>query len=317
MFTDTFWAVLGISVSVIFGVVGIYLTVRSRYSGAITFVNEQSIELFDAIGGSLEGLAITYNGSDVNDNLVLLNGAFINSGKSDITEDMVEEPITMILPEGFKWLSCRVIESKVKAQSCLVDDHSLAIETGLFRRGESVRFHALAQLPDNKDGDTSSEALTNSIIFNHRITNTQKINEVEVSLEKTNRRDRKIKSHGAVIYLLLIIFVVSFAFFMGKQKSIAYPYQIDDTHIENVVLSNGGGDFVLVTSVSSDFERKEKLQEIFKKINGTPTLIIDESKNKKLLLTYGFMLLVGFWVPGYFFLDFYRKRKWIRQITKI
>jgi hypothetical protein len=82
--SGTIWSIIGIFISVIFGLIGIYLTIRSKYSGRVTFVNEQTIELFDAIGNSLDKLAVTYNGSAVNENLVLLNGAFINSGKFDI-----------------------------------------------------------------------------------------------------------------------------------------------------------------------------------------------------------------------------------------
>lgn len=123
-------------------------TIRSKYSGRITFFNEQTIELFDAIGNSLDKLAVTYNGSAVNENLVLLNGAFINSGKFDITKDMVEQPITITLPEGYKWLTGRIVDSNVKAEFIQVDDNNVSISTGLFRCGEYIRFHALAQLSE-------------------------------------------------------------------------------------------------------------------------------------------------------------------------
>ena len=56
---EIFGSVLGISISVIFGVIGIYLTIKSRYPGQITFVNEQTIELFDAVGSTVDGLSVT------------------------------------------------------------------------------------------------------------------------------------------------------------------------------------------------------------------------------------------------------------------
>lgn len=105
--------------------------------------------MFDAIGNSLDKLAVTYDGAAVNENLVLLNGAFINSGKFDITPDMVEQPITIRLPDGYKWLTGRVIDSNVKAEFIQVDKNNVSISTGLFRCGEYIRFHALAQLSRN------------------------------------------------------------------------------------------------------------------------------------------------------------------------
>ena len=95
------WSIVGITVSAGFGVWGIYLAIRHRYPGRITFVTEQLIELFDDIGNTLPGLSVVYNNEEVSKNLVLLNGALINTGSIDISPSNIEKPISLRLPNEF------------------------------------------------------------------------------------------------------------------------------------------------------------------------------------------------------------------------
>jgi RNA-binding protein YhbY len=311
--SEVLWSVLGVSVSVIFGVVGIYLTVKSRYSGAITFVNEQTIELFDAIGNSLDNLAVTYDGCDVNDNLVLLNGAFINSGKMDLTKDMVEKPITIILPDGFKWLSGRIIESKVKAQLELKDDNTISIETGLFRRGECVRFHALAQLPDNEDGDSNSKRLNDSLKFDHRITNTKNINETEVKPKKASNKELKRRGIPFLILFILLAGAMSFLAYTGLPKIMVFPYQVETTVVENVKVKITHEELVKVSSISSDFERKESFSEFINKVTGAPSLNKAEFEISMILM-FSIQILVLLFIPGFATYEYIRNRRLLKII---
>jgi len=139
---DIFWAVLGIGVSTVFGIWGIYLAVRYRYPGKVTMVNEQLIELFDDIGNSLPGLSVTYNNNEVSKNLVLLSAAFVNTGKLDIAPKMIEKPISISLPDGFNWLTAKIIDTSkdLNASVDIDDDGCATFSMGLFRRFEGVRW---------------------------------------------------------------------------------------------------------------------------------------------------------------------------------
>ena len=293
MSSEVIWAISGISVSALFGIVGIYLTIKSRYSGKITFVNEQIIELFDAIGNSLDKLAVTYDGAEVNENLILLNGAFINSGKSDITPDMVEQPITLELPEGYKWLTGRVIDSKVKATLEQIDETKISISTGLFRCGEYVRFHALAQLPDTEDGDTNSKRFKNSLKFEHRITNTKNIDETETQPKQASKKALKRKGIPFLAMLILMCALFGFTLYLGFPKVMVYKYAITESTYEQVKVKVTSDDTIKITSIDSEYEAEEPFPEFVKKLNGAPSLSKSNENLSFFIMAAIQLLLIG------------------------
>ncbi len=245
MFSSPIWVLVGIILTII----GIFLTFKSKYSGKITFVNEQMIELFDAVGNSLDGLAVTYNGKSIEDNLVLLNGAFINTGKTDIAPEMVEQPITLKLPDGYKWLTGKLVDSNITA-SLEIKDNNIEISTGLFRCDECIRFQALAQIPVN----SISTKLDFALSFSHRITNTKTIDSMKLGGTLTG---------GELIYTCLILISL-----IGGLSSKLISYTINNLHhtvmttdlqhkngtIERVKFNFIENSKVSISSLGSEFE---------------------------------------------------------------
>ena len=266
-------------------------TIRSKYSGRITFVNEQTIELFDAIDNSLDKLAVTYNGSAVNENLVLLNGAFINSGKFDITKDMVEQPITITLPEGYKWLTGRIVDSNVKAEFIQVDDNNVSISTALFRCGEYIRFHALAQLPETDKDVSNSERFKKAINFEHRIVNTKSIKETETHSQKDIFKTLKKKGIPLFLMLLATSGIFGFVIYERIPKVLVYSYAVSKSNIEQVQFKSTNNDLVKVISNESEFEIEQPFSDFMERTIGVPTLS-DQKDNyifyKSLFISYSF-----------------------------
>jgi hypothetical protein len=142
MDTPTIVGVLGTIGTVSFGTWSVYFALRKhRYPASITFVKESSIGLFESIVRNLPELDVLYNHKPVSENLVLLKGAFLNTGTKDITEDMVETKLTIKLPDGYRWLTAKPVLSSpnitptLKIQdSCFKD---LEFTFRLFRCDES------------------------------------------------------------------------------------------------------------------------------------------------------------------------------------
>lgn len=311
MTSEVIWSILGVSVSTIFGVVGIYLTVKSRYSGRVTFVNEQTIELFDAIGNSLDKLAVTYDGSAVNENLVLLNGAFINSGKFDITPDMVEQPITIKLPDGYKWLTGRVIDSNVKASLEQEDENTISISTGLFRCGEYVRFHALAKLPEEEVDESNSKRFKDALKFQHRIVNTKSIDETETKPKKDSQKTLKRKGIPFLLMLLLMSGLMGFIAYQGFPKIMLYSYSVSDSKVELVKVKTTNNDLVKVVSTESDLEIEESFSDFIKKTKGHPSLGKPDADIKFYIMA-SIQLLLIFAMLAMQIFEYYRNRRLLR-----
>ena len=294
MSTEIIWSVLSIGVSAIFGIIGLYLTLKSKYPGGITFVNEQTIELFDAIGKTLDKLEVTYNGDSVNENLVLLNGAFINFGKIDISQEMVEKPISLMLPTGYKWLTAKVVGSAgtVKAKLKVSSDREILIETGLFRCKEFVKFHALAQVPNDDTEKSISDKLREVLTFTHRITNTKKIDEMEIKNEETNKKDLK---GNILLFGLMLFFIIVMSLIMvgiDSYKKIVFPYEISPSKTELVRIRTYSDELVKISSIQSGFEKKIRFQDFLKGIKGEPKLKRKEPTQSLFLMFLAAFILV-------------------------
>lgn len=171
------WGVLGLLATIVFGIV----TLRRRQIARLAFVREICIGLFDDVVRNLPDLSIRYRGDPISENLVLLRGAIINVGTKDISPHMVEEPLAAELPDGYRWLTAKIVSATegTRAEAKLEGDTTIALETGLLRRHECFRFEALALVPEGganrpRSGDAASE-LSRSLEFTHRIADTAKV----------------------------------------------------------------------------------------------------------------------------------------------
>jgi hypothetical protein len=129
---QTALTVAGITATVVFGVWAIVIAIRYNRSVSITYAEDQAIALTDDITQNFPDLRIMFRGQPVSENLVLLKGYFINTGRRDITREMVEEKITLSLPEDFEWVECRVVESSpsLKASVTKINNGGISVDTG-------------------------------------------------------------------------------------------------------------------------------------------------------------------------------------------
>ena len=108
--STTAWTVLGLLATISFGAWSLfYAIVGRRYPGRISFVQEDCIGLFDSIVRNFPEIVISYQNNPVGENLVLLKGAFLNTGTKDITKEMVAGELTLVLPKGYNWLTARIV----------------------------------------------------------------------------------------------------------------------------------------------------------------------------------------------------------------
>lgn len=178
-------AVIGVGATVTVGVAATYLTLRFRYPGRVTFIGESYIGLFDSIVQNLSDLSVLYKNEPVSQNLVLMKGVLVNTGSKDIAETMVEEPLTMQLPGGYKWLTANVVRfsNGVRVETKVVEESRLAFEIGMLRRKEYIKFDALAEIPDTGDSKShasgsAAQKLENVVGFSHRIADTGEIEKI-------------------------------------------------------------------------------------------------------------------------------------------
>src|ERR1035437_2393042 len=186
MNTSDMLGILGILATVVFGVWGLIVVLRRRYPGEISFVREPYLALFETIVKNIPELTAQYNGKPVSPGLVLLRGALLNSGKKDICDTMVEGKLTFNLPDGFKWLTSKIIATSPNVEaSVLTEERRLVFSTGLFRCGEFIRFQAITEaLPSDSGTATDlTERLESALKIDHRIADTSAVKVIDLEAQ--------------------------------------------------------------------------------------------------------------------------------------
>lgn len=276
---STLLGFIGILASAIFGIWGIYYSIKQRYPGKITFIKEHSIALFDAIVKNLPELSILYKQNPVTPNLVLIQGALVNTGKKDISPTMVEKPISISLPEGYKWITAKVISfsENVIAEIHLLDETNLVLNNGLFRCKEYIRFQALVEVPgneeDRKEIQSIKEKIGDYLIFSHRISDTRQINKIELkeeeSISKRLKRFIMLTIFGSVAALTLVTFVL----IKGLPGEFVYSIKNEKNELINVTATPLQNHTIKVEGIDKPYSIIMPEESFFSQCVGNPKII--------------------------------------------
>ena len=176
----------GIAATIIVGAWAIFLTVRYSRKVGIAYVEDSCLSLIDDITQGIADLEIRFRNSPVSHNLVLLKGYIMNTGKRDISPEMVETQLRLVLPEGFEWIDCQITDHSkdLKIQVATLMAESIEFDFGMLKTKEYFKFDALAMVPID-DRDTEKAAvrspnikLRKALRFDFRIVDTHDIQKI-------------------------------------------------------------------------------------------------------------------------------------------
>jgi len=307
----TFWSVLGIAATIIFGVWTLYYSVVSRrYPGRITFVREACIGLFDAIVRNFPEITILYENNPVGKNLVLLKGAFVNSGTKDIAAEMVARQLTIVLPPDYSWLTARVVAASQDATPSIspsADRSKLNFDLGLFRCGEYLRFEALAEVPNTgTNGRAEPEnSLKSAISFSHRIADTRKVESTELSsIDPLRSRLRVLTVAMMAFQAVAGAALVGYSIWheqpmLEGKLEFAYSASPQRTELVNLTPQNNG--MLRLEGVNDKFEAILPVERFFYASQWKPVIVKSREKvsNNVIiaglsLISFGFVCYVAF-----------------------
>ena len=294
-------SLLGIMVSALFGTWGIIIAIRNRYPGRITYVKEQTIELFDAIGKNLPDLAVMYKNQTIKQNLVLINGAFLNTGKIDISSAMTEVPITLSLPEGFKWITAKVVSTskEVKASIDIKDENNIILEHSLFRCKEYIRFQALAEVPMTTEDENNEKKtkmgnhLEDALSFSHRIMNTKKIDQRKISEQEVYKRRKKLYLRILAFTTIAVIALGLLSFRKGFPSQFIYDYNNESGDSCVVTIQPLNNNKVKINDLEGKFKVETNLNDCFAHVIGNPKI----TSHKKIFKVFSMIAILYIGLP--------------------
>ena len=166
----SFWGtVAGIVATVVFGIWAVALAKSRKYPGEITYFRERTIRLFSDVTGNLPQITVSYKGQPAGKNLSLLRAFIVNTGRKDISKEMIEQPLTIQLDEGYRWLEASAKGSWDGDEHAeITDPRTVAFSWPLLRCSEFLRFESLIEVRENNDWRPA-------VSVHHRIADTAKV----------------------------------------------------------------------------------------------------------------------------------------------
>jgi hypothetical protein len=291
----TILTIVGLIATVALGSFSIYLVLRRRYPGRITFIKESSIGLFDSIVKNLPDLSVLYKDEPVNENLVLLKGILHNTGSIDITEAMIKKALAIKLPEGYRWRAHKIVSSSSEVQADIkkVNPTTLEFEIGLFRCDEHIRFEALAEVPIQQDSseqrvEDAGVRLTRALIISHRIAETRK-----VAIEDMSSFGHTLQTRLRMLALTLTIAlsIGLAAFFIWPEPKRDVTYLMRDPNgkeIEVTIDFTAPGSKIDVKGVSGDYHEQLLANELRRR---GYTVAPDQGRFSSFILPFTLMVI--------------------------
>lgn len=316
MNTQSLLAIAGIVATTVFGVWAIAFAFRLSRNVRITYALDQLIALTRDITQNFPDLGVTFRGEPVSENLVLLKGYFINTGRRDISPDMIEDRISVNLPSEFEWVQCKVVESSpsLRASATKCNEQRIEFEVGLWKRKEYLKFEALAKVPvleadDIPDGGPGVR-LRGALSFAHRITDSKRIEQTRVPRSSKLRRMHvplgfllAAKAAKHVVWIgSLVVLVTGLFLFAGskwglfKTSTLGYTAQIDGQ--ERVVTVRVSKD-KLVLSGESGFRKESTLTDFESMPEIRPTVVRKAERGVDVLgIVYSVLGVLGLGLYG-------------------
>lgn len=312
---------IGIIASIIFGIWGIYYAIRQKYPGQITYIKEYTIALFDAIVKNLPELSIIYKNAPVTPNLVLIQGDLVNTGKKDISPAMVENPITISLPEGYKWITAKVISfsENINANIDLINDTNLKVNIGLFRCKEYIRFQALVEVPlgqgDQKAHQALKDKLGDFLLFSHRIADTRQINKIELKTEENISKKLRKAIIMTVMGSVAALILVTTMLVKGFPGQFVYLIKNDKNEVIKVTAEPLQESKVKIEGIDKPYSIVMPADSFFSRCVGNP-VIINKSQYYSILLMMSCYIFLPLFLVGYIYWQ-YRLNKKIRRLIML
>lgn len=151
-----------------------YYTRKQMKKNEITHFSINSYDVGKGLHNVFPNFRLTYEGEEMSDEVLVLKGGFVNTGRNDITGLKNDSDIKIILPDGcsLKEIQIKSLCSDLSVKDCCNKETPNVISFGIdekFMSGESFEYTAIIESKEVvKD-------LRRKIEFKHRIANTSKI----------------------------------------------------------------------------------------------------------------------------------------------
>lgn len=263
--------VLGIILTIVFGIYSIWAYRKSKRNVSLEFKNKECYSLFSDDVNRLN-IELSYNKKPLSSALLLLKAKLINNGHIDIDKNRVYNPLKVICTEEFKWLESRITVQPDGATTNIKinNPREIQIDWDLLKTEEFIEIEALVEIENSEklEGDKSIE-FYNRLVFDFRITDLNTIQK-EKEVSKFDRKRSIFNSYAIPIVpmllgiIILLLEVVPSLKFLPAKHNIIYSIEKGSLK-DSIYLSSGSSEVITMRYTDSDIKNTISVKEFNKK----------------------------------------------------
>ncbi|MFA7420926.1 MAG: hypothetical protein WCZ90_14685 [Melioribacteraceae bacterium] len=284
--------VLGLFSTIVLGALSIRYALKFRSSSKLVYFQDSCFSLFDSFVNRVDGLTLSYKGKSLEKPLVILKGSIINFGTNDIDKGIIHKPLEMLISKEFQLLNAKIIDCSpnVYAECKLVNENIIEFNWELLKSGESITFDALLSKKSSENQSKKavglSEEISNSLIFNHRITN---LGEIDKTRHLVNPSRYKIMMSLGTAYLLvgLVLIVLSIT-----RPTYGITYKVLDKNSQSIVEIQPDNDILKIEKISGVLKEQIADKDFFGKYEIIP-IVKKNSLSALIQMIVGVIMFLG------------------------
>ncbi len=166
-------------IGILLAIVSLYLFFKSKAKSRLVYLKNFIISPITIIK-NIPDIEILYKKSKSVDRIFLTNVTFINAGNIDIDKTALYQPLSIILPDGFNWLTSDIIEKSEKLNiETTRDENNLQFTWDLLKPKEFFTLEGLIEYKGENFPEDRKKLRKMS--FDFRIKNINKIETLEKS----------------------------------------------------------------------------------------------------------------------------------------
>ncbi len=239
MSNDLLIGLIGISLTIMFGIYGVYTYLKTRKKVKLNFQNKECYSLFRDDVNRLN-IEVNYNNKPFNAGLILLKARLTNNGQIDIDRQRVHNPINIVCDKNYKWLEARITFHPNGANTDIIinKENKVQINWDLLKSGEYIEIECLVEIIDNESDDEKAVNFYNGITFDFRITD-------------LNTISKEVKDDFKFIIKTLIS-LTSISAVIGLSVILLFTFNLvnGDRHVQFLISGNKGLDSCTLTATS-------------------------------------------------------------------
>lgn len=193
-----------------------YIAKWQMRKNKIVHFSINSYDIGKGLSDEFPAFKLNYDGEDLSSDVIVLKGGFMNCGRNDIAGLNGERDIKLVFPEDCKVKAVIVSpsEEELLVSANVENDKDHILDFGIsevFKSDEYFKYTAIVETSKEIKG------LHNKLKFQHRILNTDKIQNTYIGLQRD-----KLKKRLSKIVIFAMALIALFSVISASYQSIQY-----------------------------------------------------------------------------------------------